>query len=79
MRLLLLLRDWAVRCARDGIKVRQGRSKARLSQIPAFKLSQVLRDDAQVHLEGLQEIAIDVFTDKFLGFCASEDQIVLLQ
>ena len=27
-----------------------------MSQIPAFKLSQVLRDDAQVHLEGLQEI-----------------------
>ena len=50
-----------------------------MSQIPAFELSHVLRDDAQVHLEGLQEVGIDVFADEFMRFCAGEDQVVLLE
>lgn len=39
----------------------------------------MLRNDAQVHLEGLQEVAIDVLANEFLGFGAGEDEIILLQ
>ena len=39
----------------------------------------MLQNDAQVHFQGLQEVAIDVFSNQLLCLCSCEDEIILLQ
>ena len=58
---------------------REDASARTVGHTPAFQLVQVSKYDADVHLQGLHEIAFDVVPHQLLCLCSRQRDVALLQ
>ena len=71
--------DWKACWGRVGGDQWQQAAEAGKRDTPALQIARMLENDADLHLQRLQQVAVDIVVDAFLRFGTGERDIALLE